>query len=110
MERSTYSAMTIARTASSRGDFLVFWQPSSLVFWLGVRVHPPPNLAFTSIQEKFMCMCNLSISQCYTVAYFFFVLLHVIIIFAEIGLHDLGAVVFLPLMAFVINDSINGVH
>jgi hypothetical protein len=55
-------------------------------------------------------MCNLSIRQCYTVSYFFFVLLHVIIIIAEIGIHDLGIVVFLPLMAFVINDSINEVH
>ncbi len=55
-------------------------------------------------------MCNLSISQFYTVEYFFFFLLHVIIIFAEIGIHDQGAVVFLSLMAFVINDSITGVH
>jgi hypothetical protein len=55
-------------------------------------------------------MCNLSISQCYTVIYFFFVLLHVIIIYAEIDIHNLGVVIFLPLLAFVINDSINGVH
>jgi hypothetical protein len=79
-------------------------------FLCGCLSSSASKLSITSIQEKLMCMCNLSISQCYTVAYCFFVLLHVIIIFAEIGIHDLGAVVFLPLMAFVINDSINGVH
>jgi hypothetical protein len=68
------------------------------------------QIEHSSIQEKFMCMCNLSIRQCYTVAYFFFVLHHVIIIFAKIGNHALIAVVFLLVLVFIINDSINGVH